>query len=323
MDATEPAPTAADAPQFLTLAEWADQCGYTYNRASELAQKKDFPDPEPDRYRQVPKKRKATLLPAGIDPEHTVTLTEFASLIGVSAQTLKRALAAHTQPPPAAVEASDRPARERRRVRELVQWWNARPATTTRVRVFAADKLAPFGPQGHPPLRSALSLGVDPAEEVTLSRFATIIGEDRGNVGQYRRLSPETMPHTADGRRVQDLAKGEQATFVFEELRRWWSSRPGSRAGYRADRTKGRKRGPRVEKPTPQEASGVTLSGFAQQVGVSPAKVHRRRERFAAQMPTTVDGRRPEALAKGEHARFDPEELLRWWRALPADETLR
>lgn len=315
MDRNEPAPATASAAELITLAEWAERCGYNQKYVWELAAQEDFPDPEPGQCRMVPKKRRATTLPEEVDPMRAVTLEEFAHLIGVTHRSVMSVVRAHTQPLPPAVDLTERPpwlSEGHRTVRALVEWWNTRPVTTTRVRLYDPDKLTSFEPQGHPPLPVAQKLEVDPAEEVTLSRFATIIGEDRGNVGQYRRLYPEQMPTTADGRCVQDLAPGEQVTFVFQDLHRWWTSRPGSRAGYRLGQDQGR-----VDSKQPSAPVGVTLSGFAKLIGVDPAKVHRRRQREAEQMPATVTGRRPEALAKGERARFHTEDLRQWWKSPP------
>ncbi|GAA1463534.1 hypothetical protein NE857_34075 (plasmid) [Nocardiopsis exhalans] len=303
MDRNEPAPAAAGAAELLTLAEWAQRCGYSQKYAWELAAQEGFPGPEPGQYRMVPKRRRATPLPAGVDPLRAVTLEEFARLIGVAHESVLSVVRAHTEPLPPTVERTAWLSEGHRTVRALLDWWDARPATTTRMRLYAPDKLAPFEPQGHAPLPSPQELGVDPAEEVTLGRFAAIIGEDRGNVGQYRRLHPEQMPRTADGRRVQDLAKGESATFVFSDLHRWWPSRPGSRVGHRIS-----------------QHQGVTLTGFAKVMGVDPAKVRQRRQREPAQMPLTVDGRRVQDLAEGERPRFDLEALRRWWQDLPEQE---
>ena len=315
MDRHTATPPDPEGVELLTLAQWAQRCGYSYSHAWKLSQQQGFPAPEPGRYLQVPKQRAHTPLPEGVDPDQAVTLNEFAGLIGVSPNTVSRVVTTHTEPLPPLADATERTARPtqgHRQTRKLLDWWNRRPATTTRVRLYAAPKLTAFAPHRHSPLPSAQELGVDPQQKVTLSRFATIIGQDPGNVGQYRRLHPKKMPHTADGRRVQDLAHGEQAEFVFEDLRRWWPSRPGSRLGYRADQDdKDREHeGP----ATPRE--GVTLSGFAKANGVDPAKVHRARHQHTASMPDTVDGRRPETLAKGERARFHPDPLLRWWESL-------
>lgn len=318
MDRNDPAQTDTDAPELLTLKEWAQRCGYSYGHASALSRQEGFPQPVPDRYREEPKRRARTFLPPEADLERAVTLDEFADLIDASAKHVRRVATTHPEPLPSLADPAERtawPTQGHRRVRELLTWWNARPATTTRVNLYRAKELKPFEPLRPPPPPSAQELGVGPQEEMTLNRFASLIGVDGGTVGQYRRLSPERMPRTADGRRVQDLAHGEQATFRFQDLHRWWTDRPGSRAGYRAEQDRGG-RGRRSPHTAPE---GVTLSGFAKRIGVDPAKMHRRRQKHAASMPDTVDGRRPETLAKGERARFSFEELRTWWETLPAE----
>lgn len=315
-DHQEPTPGEADT-DLITLEEWTGRCGYSYSRASDLSRQEGFPSPVPDRFREVPKRRAATPAPPGADPDQALTLDEFAALIGVSAKHVRRVVTTHTAPLPPLADPSERtawPTQGHRRLGALLDWWNARPATITKVALYEAAALAPFEPRRPRPLPPLRELGLGPDEEITASRFATLIGVDYNTVGQYRRLSPEKMPLTADGRRVQDLAYGEIATFRAQDLHRWWQERPGSRVGHRADQAAGR-RAHRVGRPV---GEGITLTQFAHQVEVDPAKLYYHRRRHADAMPDTVDGRRPQSLAKGERARFDADELRRWWESLPA-----
>lgn len=315
-DHQEPTPDQADAG-LLTLEEWANRCGYSYSRASALAREEDFPDPV--RYRQVPKRRADTPLPPGTDPDQAVTLDEFADLIGSSAKTVRRVVTTHSRPLPPLADPAERtawPTQGHRTLGALLEWWNARPATTTKVALYDPEKLAPFEPRRPRPVPPLEELGVAPDEEVTASRFASLIGVDYKTVGQYRQLSPEKMPRTADGRRVQDLEYGEIAHFRLEDLYRWWQSRPGSRLGYRTGQGAGKRRR-RGDRPAPE---GMTLTRFARLIEVDPAKMHRYRRQHAGSMPATVDGRRAQDLAKGERAYFPAEGLHRWWQNLPEDD---
>lgn len=211
----------------VTLTDWVRRRGYSDSMVTHLRRKKGFPDPVG--HRDVPKRRDPTPMPAGRDPGLGVTVDEFAALIGASAGQVRRVTRVHTDPLPERIDPGERvsyPIQGRRRLDDLLSWWNRRPAPTTRVAVYDPDQLAPFAP-GPPSLPPLESLGVDPGKEVSLTGFATILGEDHGTVTQYRTRYPHTMPPTADGRRVQDLEPWEHAPFRFGDLYRWWGSRPG------------------------------------------------------------------------------------------------
>lgn len=211
----------------VTLTDWARRHGYSDSMVTHLRRREGFP--APIGHRDVPKRRDPTPMPAGQDPGRGVTVDEFAALIGASAGQVRRVTKTHTEPLPERIDPAERvsyPIQGHRRLDAMVAWWNRRPATTSRVQVYDPDQLAPFAP-APPPLPPLESLGVDPREKVSLTRFATILGEEHGSVTQYRTRYPHTMPPTADGRRVQDLEPWEHAPFRLGDLYRWWASRPG------------------------------------------------------------------------------------------------
>ncbi|WP_435108057.1 hypothetical protein [Nocardiopsis synnemataformans] len=221
-----------DGVELVTLAEWGRQHRYAPSSARALRAKEGFPAPAG--YRDVPKHRDPTAVPQDQDPGRGVTVDEFAALIGVSAGQVRRVATTHAEPLPERINPAEPvayPIQGRRRLDAMVAWWHRRPAATTRVAVYDPADLAPFvpAPTSLPPLGA---LGVDPRARVSLTRFAKIIGEDHSTVGQYRTRYPHTMPRTADGRRVQDVAPRERIVFYVEDLYRWWSARPGRRRPY-------------------------------------------------------------------------------------------
>ncbi|GAB2525268.1 hypothetical protein [Nocardiopsis aegyptia] len=76
--------------------------------------------------------------------------------------------------------------------------------------------------------------GHDPRAEVTLGRFATLIGVNRSTVSQYKRKTPDALPDTIEGYRPDRLPPHTRAKFYLEDLLTWWNNRPGSVAGYRS-----------------------------------------------------------------------------------------
>ncbi|GHC78584.1 hypothetical protein GCM10007079_16000 [Nocardiopsis terrae] len=225
--------------RLVTLAEWAREHGLSESYALRQLpyQVDDFPAPETTRTLIRYQHAEPIDLPDH-DSDSEVTLTGFARVLGVSAHLITQtrdkdpSLLPDPLPPPT------RPTRgrptHRYRLGDLLTWWNNRPPITrgsVQVGLYDPVKLAPFEPRRNKPVELS---GHDPNSEVTLGRFATLIGLNRSTVSQYKRKTPDALPDTVEGYRHDRLPPYTRAKFRLGDLLNWWNSRPGSVAGYRS-----------------------------------------------------------------------------------------
>lgn len=232
-------PSPDEPAHLVTLAEWAQQHGFSESYALRQLpyQAENFPAPETTRTLIRYQHPDPIDLPDH-DPDTEITLTGFARVLGVSAHliTQTRDKDPSLLPPP--LPNPPRPTRgrptHRYRLGDLLTWWNNRPPITrgsVQVGLYDPAKLAPFEPRRNKPVELP---GHDPRAEVTLGRFAALIGLNRSTVSQYKRKTPDALPDTIEGYRPNRLPPHTRAKFYLSDLLAWWNNRPGSVAGYRS-----------------------------------------------------------------------------------------
>lgn len=229
-----------DTDHLITLAQWAERHGFSESYVLRQLPyiNPDFPEPETTRTLRRYQRPDPIDDPPDHDPETPTTLTGFARIIGVSAHLVAQTRDKDPGLLPTPLPVTGRSTRGRLahhyRLADLVHWWNNRPPITrgsVQVGLYDPDKLRPFEPRRNQPVELP---GHDPDSEVTLGRFATLIGVNRSTVSQYKRKTPDALPDTIEGYRPDRLPPHTRAKFRLKDLLDWWNNRPGSVAGYRS-----------------------------------------------------------------------------------------
>ncbi|QKW32469.1 hypothetical protein HUT17_04880 (plasmid) [Nocardiopsis flavescens] len=223
---------------LITLAEWAQRHGLSESYVLRQLPYREpgFPAPKTTHTLIRYQHPDPVDLP-NHDPDQPLTLNAFARIIGASTHLITQTRDKNpdllpTPLPPPTAPARGRPAHHYR-LGDLLTWWNNRPPITrgsVQVGLYDPADLAPYEPRRNEPVDLP---GHDPDSEVTLGRFAALIGVNRSTVSQYKRKTPDALPDTTDGHRPDRLPAHTRATFRLGDLLAWWNNRPGSVAGYR------------------------------------------------------------------------------------------